>query len=64
MAVIYDISTGNIVKENTGVTRLDEYAGLPECNTELQPVHTDATSEETNPCDAYMSVIRELLREL
>jgi len=64
MAVIYDISTGKIVQENTGVTRLDDYAGLPECNTALQPVHTDATSQETAPCDAYMSVIRELLKEL
>jgi hypothetical protein len=64
MAVIYDFSTGRIVPENTGVTRLDDFAGLPECNTTLQPVHTDATAEETDPCDAYMSVIRELLKEL
>lgn len=64
MAVIYDFSTGTIVQENTGVTRVDEYAGLPECNTALQPVHTDANTAETQPCDAYMSVIRELLREL
>jgi hypothetical protein len=27
-------------------------------------IHTDATSQETAPCDAYMSVIRELLKEL
>ncbi len=64
MAVIYDISTGKIVPENAGVNRLDDYAGLPECNTALQPVHTDATTAETAPCDAYMSVIRELLKEL
>jgi hypothetical protein len=64
MAVIYDFSTGTIVAENTGVTRLDDYAGLPECNTALQPVHTETRPEETAPCDAYMSVIRELLREL
>lgn len=64
MAVIYDLSTGTIVQENTGVTRVDEYAGLPECNTALQPVHADMNTEETHPCDAYMSVIRELLKEL
>ena len=64
MAVIYDISTGNIVSENTGVTTLDDYAGLPECNTVLQPAHPDAPSEETSPCDDYMSLIRELLKEL
>lgn len=64
MAVIYDFSTGNIVTENAGVTRLDDYAGLPECNTALQPVHTAASFEETAPVDAYMSVIRELLKEL
>ena len=64
MAVIYDISTGKIVPENTGVTRLDDFAGLPECNTALQPAHTDVTTEEARPCDAYMSVIRELLKEL
>jgi hypothetical protein len=64
MAVIYDISTGDIITENTGVTRLDDYAGLAECNTVLRPAHTHATTEETAPCDAYMSVIRELLKEL
>ena len=64
MAVIYDISTGKIIPENTGVSRLDEYAGLPECNTALQLTHTDATAAETAPCDAYMSVIRELLKDL
>jgi hypothetical protein len=64
MAVIYDISTGNIVSENTGVTTLNDYAGLPECNTALQPAYTDATSAETAPCDEYMSIIRELLKEL
>ena len=64
MAVIYDISTGKIVSENTGVSRLDDYAGLPECNTALQPVHTDATTAETAPCDDYMQIIRELLKEL
>jgi hypothetical protein len=64
MAVIYDISTGNIVSENIGETRLDQYAGLPECNTALQPAHSAVTARETDPCDAYMSVIRELLKEL
>jgi hypothetical protein len=64
MAVIYDFSTGNIVSENSGVTRLDDYAGLPECNTALQPVYAEARTEETAPCDSYMSVIRELLRDL
>jgi hypothetical protein len=64
MAVIYDISTGNIVSENIGETRLDQYAGLPECNTALQPAHSAVTVKETDPCDDYMSVIRELLKEL
>lgn len=64
MAVIYDISTGNIVPENTGVTTVEHYAGFPECNTVLQPVHTDATSAGAGPCDEYMSIIRELLKEL
>ena len=64
MAVIYDISTGSIVTENTGVTRLDEFAGLPECNTAMQTVQADATAAEAAPCDAYMSLIQELLKEL
>jgi hypothetical protein len=64
MAVIYYISTCNIISENIGETRLDQHARLPECNTALQPRHTAVTAEETGPCDAYMSVIRELLREL
>jgi hypothetical protein len=64
MAVIYDISTGDILPENTGVTTVEHYAGLSECNTAVQPVHTDATFAETTPCDDYMSVIRELLKEL
>ena len=64
MAVIYDISTGKIIPENTGITRLNDFSGPTECNSALQPAHTDATSEEIAPCDAYMSVIRELLKEL
>ena len=64
MAVIYDISTGDIVSENKGMTTLDDYTELPELNTGLQPVHTGATPENTDPCDAYMSVIRELLKKL
>lgn len=62
MAVIYDISTGNILSENTGITTLDDYAGHPECNTPLQSEHTEAA--ESVPGDAYMSIIRELLKEL
>ena len=64
MAVIYDISTGNILPENTGVTRLDAYADIPECNTSLQTIQTDATTAETDPCDAYMTLIQQLLKEL
>ena len=64
MAVIYDISTGNIVSENKGVTTLEEYTELPEYNTALQPVHTAPTSANANPGDDYMSVIRELLENL
>ena len=64
MAIIYDISTGTIVSENNGITTLDEYARLPEYNTALQPVHTEATPANAGPCDDYMSVIRELLKEL
>jgi len=64
MAIIYDICTGDIVAENTGVTTLGDYTERPECNTALQQVHTDTTYAETPPCDAYMSIIRELLKEL
>lgn len=64
MAVIYDISTGNIVSENKGVTTLEEYTELPEHNTALQPVHTAPTSANANPGDDYMAVIRELLKNL
>ena len=64
MAVIYEISTGNIVSENTGVTRLDEYADLPECNTALQTVQADTGAAKEGPCDAYMTLIQQLLKEL
>ena len=64
MAVIYDISTGDILPENTGVTSLHEYTDTPECNTALQTIQTDATTAEAGPCDAYMTLIQELLKEL
>jgi len=64
MAVIYDISTGNIVSENIGVTSLDECSRLPECNTALQTIQTDATVAEAGPCDDYMTLIQQLLKEL
>ena len=63
MAVIYDISTGDILPENPGTTCLDEYAGIPECNTALQTIQTDAADSEAGPCDAYMTLIQQLLKE-
>jgi hypothetical protein len=63
MAVIYEISTGNILPENTGVTRMDEYADIPESNTALQTIQIDAATSEAGPCDDYMTLIQQLLKE-
>ena len=64
MAVIYDISTGDILPENSGVTRLDELAGIPGSNTALQTVQADFTATQAGPCDEYMTLIQQLLKEL
>ena len=64
MAVIYDFSTGNILPENAGVTRLGEYADIPESNTALQTIQTDAAAAEAGPGDDYMTLIQQLLKEL
>ena len=64
MAVIYDFSTGKILTENAGVTRLDEYANMPESNTALQTIQTDAATTEAGPGDDYMTLIQQLLKEL
>lgn len=64
MAVIYDISTGDILPENPGITCLDRYAEIPESNTALQTIQTDAADSEAGSCDAYMTLIQQLFKEL
>ena len=64
MATIYDMSTGTIVSENAGITTIENHAELPEYGMALQPVRQTATPEELSPCDAYMSLIKELLKDL
>jgi hypothetical protein len=64
MATIYDMSTGTIVSENAGITTIENHAELPEYGMALQPVRHTAVPSEPSPCDAYMSLIKELLKDL
>jgi len=64
MATIYDMSTGTIVSENPGITTIENHTELPEYGMALQPVRHSAAPAAASPCDAYMSLIKELLKNL
>ena len=64
MATIYDLSTGRIISENTGVTTIENYADLPEYGIALQPVRQSCPPAKRPPVDEYMSLIQELLKKL
>ena len=64
MATIYDLSTGRIISENTGVTTIENYAELQEYSVALQPVRQACTPTRRPPVDEYMSLIQELLKKL
>ena len=64
MATIYDLATGRIISENTGVTTIKDHADLPEYNVALQPVQRAHTPTMRPPVDEYMCLIQELLKKL
>jgi len=63
MALIYEMATGTIVSENSGITTIETRAEVPEYGVALQPVHT-APQTGRRPDDAYISLIKELLKDL
>ena len=64
MATIYDLSTGRIISENTGITTIKDYEDLPEYSVALQPVEQRCTPTKRPPVDEYMCLIQELLKKL
>jgi hypothetical protein len=53
MAAIYEMESGTIVSEK-----------LPEYGVTLQPVQAAARPARPGPCDEYMSILKELLKDL
>jgi hypothetical protein len=64
MAAIYEMELGTIVSENSGIRTIENHDKLPEYSLTLQPVPVTSTPAKTGPCDEYMSIIRELLKDL
>ena len=64
MAVIYEIENGTIVSENSGITTIKNHDQLREYGVALQPLETPTATTTPGPCDEYMSIIRELLKDL
>jgi hypothetical protein len=64
MAAIYEMESGTIVSENSGVTTIKNHTQLPEYGVALQPVQTAPRPARPGPCDEYMSILRELLKDL
>ncbi|MGD8311263.1 MAG: hypothetical protein PVJ66_01610 [Gammaproteobacteria bacterium] len=66
MVIIYDMPSGGIQSENPGVKTVSEHARIPEYRLALQPVTREPASRPAtpSPCDEYMSLIRELLRDM
>ncbi len=64
MAAIYEMESGTIVSENTGITTIKNHEQLPEYGVTLQPVQAAARPARPGPCDEYMSILKELLKDL
>jgi hypothetical protein len=64
MATIYDLSTGRIISENSGITTIEDYADFPEYGVALQPLKQTHTPTARPPIDEYMCLIQELLKKL
>jgi hypothetical protein len=64
MAAIYEMESGTIVSENTGITTIKNHEQLPEYGVALQPVQSAARPARPGPCDEYMSILKELLKDL
>ncbi len=62
MASVYDMSSGRIESENTGVTRIADHLDLPSNSPALQEVCE--IPEEGTQSAAYLNHIRELLKKL
>jgi len=62
MAIVFNMSSGKIQSENTGVSRITEHLDLPENGPALQEI--SETSEDVTRDIAYLEHIRELLRKL
>lgn len=64
MAAIYEIESGTIVSENSGITTIKNHDQLPEYGIALQPVPATTATRKPGPCDEYMSILKELLKDL
>lgn len=64
MAAIYDIESGALVSENSGITTVENHEKLQEYGIALQPVESTTTARQARPCDEYMSILKELLKDL
>lgn len=64
MAAIYEIESGTLISENSGITTIKNYDQLPEYGIALQPVQATTVRRKPGPCDEYMSILKELLKDL
>jgi len=64
MATIYDLSTGRIISENTGITTIQDHATLPVYGAELQPVQHECSHARHPAVEEYMNLIQDLLKKL
>jgi hypothetical protein len=64
MAAIYEIESGTLVSENSGITTIENHDQLPEYGIALQPVQATTATRKPGPCDEYMSILKELLKDL
>ena len=64
MAAIYEIETGTLVSENNGITTIKNHDQLPEYGIALQQVQATPAARKPGPCDEYMSILKELLKDL
>ncbi len=64
MAAIYEMESGTIVSESSGITTIENHTQIPEYGVALQPVQSTTRPARPGPCDEYMSILNELLKDL
>ena len=64
MAIIYDLSTGKVINEDSVSCRIARQPVPRAASTALQPLYAVNNPQTVAACDAYMVLLQRLLKDL